>query len=754
MEFSECSRPAPAGTCFITRYRTPSLPPFLSLFLYGVTWDKILEDNESSEMGRLAMELSIANDNAPVVRYKGKTFVSISELSTVDTGRKNVTILPHGVVRMSTLGSDEKRAIIRLAVAAVKNSAAQAGFITGISNFVLSPRFRVEDENHIVGLQSGVVFSLVADSTNALILDCDMKSKIMMQESIASRMKRDREFNPKGLVVSSLSSVESMVVERVTGDLVSSKNSGLGTSIFSYNKKRGNYGGLGKVSRDSPVVTCSVGDAPRHYDYDSQLLYETLDFKGVKKLDIDFAAKVSDLTKMDMAERKSFCTFFVKKLKNDLLPDWLSFSTSPEVDGVENNYSVLDVALPSENLVFGKGKRHSSVEKGIISHGLFSLPPVIRLGILIPEDDGLDSKQSGYDYESFAGSLIDNMTTMAGASSELFQIAWKGTYHMNNPFKIRKAIDDYAKSSSDIALVFLPPRGDRTPYVMLKSELSRTRCASQMIHCGGNLSQSQVVNLLTGITAKVGNSENWQIDKLLWAPDLFVGLTASSATDNRQVVVATAFDSKGKALDVTVEIFDNMVPIGKHGLPSRGQGAATRGQDSVISEARLLHLLEGALLGYRSKVGTLPKSVVIHRDGEFPECNYSRVWQHFDELGVKCTLVEVDTGLPPRIGMNTGDSTVSPSPGTLFLTSDSEGLLISTQPWEKGSPLPVAFARIGGTTDIVAIGHQLFWLSRAHMGSVLPSRLPVTIHFARKVSAMALQGVIPQGTMGSRLLFI
>lgn len=339
------------------------------------------------------------------------------------------------------------------------------------------------------------------------------------------------------------------------------------------------------------------------------------------------------------------------------------------------------------------------------------------------------------------------MTEMAGASGTLFQIAWKGTYHMDNPFKIRNAIEDYVKSSSDIALVFLPPRGGKSPYVMLKSELSRTRCASQMIHGGGNLSQRQVVNLLIGITAKVGNSENWQLDKLLWAPDLFVGLTASAASDNRQVVVATAFDSKGKALDVTVEIFDNVIPGGK-------SGGSPGGHDSIISEARLLHLMEGALLGYRSKVGTLPKSVVIHRDGEFPESNYSRVWEHFTELGVKCVLVEIDAGLPPRIGMNRGDSTTSPPPGTLFLTSDSEGFLISTKPWGKGSPLPVSFARIGGTTDIVAIGHQLFWLSRAHMGSVVPSRLPVTIHFARKVSAMALQGVIPQGTMGSRMLFL
>ena len=199
--------------------------------------------------------------------------------------------------------------------------------------------------------------------------------------------------------------------------------------------------------------------------------------------------------------------------------------------------------------------------------------------------------------------------------------------------------------------------------------------------------------------------------------------------------VATAFDAAGHALDVTVEIFEQ--------------------EGEAIGESRLLHLLEGALLAYRSVKGNLPGAVVVHRDGTFLEAGCQRVWKHFRDLGVTMTLVEVDVGLPPRIGKLRGDAREAPAPGTLVLTSEDEGYVITSAPGGgRGCPLPVGFRRVAGLVDLRALGSHVFWLTRAHVGSVMPPRLPVTVHFARRVLELAGEGLVPQGTMGSRMLFV
>ena len=735
-ELSNCSRALAPGSCFITRYRAEQLPSFIPLYLYSV-FSKIPPDTESSTMGRVGGELTRINE-IPVVRFRGKTLVSPRELSFLEVSVQGIKVESSGTIRINTLGVDERKAILRLALLSIKSAAAESGFVTGISNLILSPRFRLEDEQKTAGLQSGVVFSVDLDESNVLVLDCDMKSRILSQQSVASRILADKNFNPVGLVVSSLQSVESMTIEKVTDRSVSKKVKALGQSIFAYNDERGNYDFLEKIHKHAPVVACSVGDAFKTYDYDSQLLFESLDFRAIRKVDPDFAATVSDYTKMDISERESFLSFFVRKLRSEKMPLWLTFAQEPEVAGDGNPYTAWNVALPQDNLIFGKNRkicgqngRSSSVEEGIKEFGLHSLPETIRIGLLYPEGS-LD-----IDYSSYGRKLVQDLVEMSRAGQDVFSIHWEGTYNSLNPFRIKSAIEEYSQSGSDIALVLLPPRGGKSPYVTLKAELSKSRCASQMIHYDPHVSQRQIVNVLVGVTSKIGNSGNWCIDRLLWSPDLFVGLSAAAHSDGRQVVVATAFDSRGRALDVTVESFESGDSPG-----------------NVITRARLLHLIEGSLFGYRCQSGQMPRSVVVHRDGEFVESSYNSVWEHFEELGVQCTLVEVDRGLPPRIGTTSGGGKVSPPPGTLFRVSDTQGFLITTQTEGRGAPKPVGFSRIGGTMDIVSIGHQIFWLSRAHMGSVMPSRLPVTIHFARKVSDMVVQGTVPQGTMGPRLLFV
>jgi len=724
---SECFRPLPPERFFLTRYCTETLPERIDAFQYRVMARRLAARDEASILARLALRLSRSNDGIPVVRLSGKTLVSLEALENLELDEKRFTIEPIDASPLAHRSTAGRRALIRLVRGYVKRAAARHGFIAGVSDFILSPRFRLTDSKGIMALQTGVVFELSLGPANALVLDCDMKSKILRQQSLKERLESGEISEPRGLMVSSLVDSETFEVEAVLDRTVSERDRKLGCSVLQYNQRLSRYPASLDPDPSSPVVACRVGERGRVYHYDSQLLHETLDLKSARRIDRDFAAELAEATRLDTSERERFCSYFVDKVKAPG-PDWLRFVFEPAFVGRRNTYRAFDVALPADNIVFGQERHHSSIEKGLLEHGLFSSPGVVKLGVLLPS-----SREKGA--ATVLEKALDGLASVCPGVPD-FQVVYEGHYQPKNPFRIKGAVDELVSSEAEMALVLLPGRGQGSPYHLLKGELARHRFPSQMLHLDTSLSRRELVNLLVGFTAKIGRSENWRIGKLLWPPDIFVGISSERIDEERMAAVATAFSSTGRALDVTVEVFANASPI--------------------IPESRLLHLLEGAFLAYRNKFGILPAAAVLHRDGPFQESSYGRVWKHFQELGVSLNLVAIDVGLPPRIGCLRGDAKESPPPGTLVVTGEDQGLLITSGApiGGRGCPRPIGFERVMGRIDICALAGHIFWLSRAHVGSIRPPRLPVTIHFARKVVGLVREGLVPQGTMGSRMLFV
>jgi len=721
----ECLRSLPAEEFFLTRYRSAPLPERVDAFSYRVVARKLSSEREASVLATVAYRLGRRNDGMPVVRLSGRTLVAGEELGVLDV-EDGVTVEPLGPEPLAYHSAVGRRALLRLVRGYLKERAADHGFVVGFADFVLSPRFRLTDEAGRMGLQTGVVFTLELSTTNCLELDCDMKSKILRQQSIAARLAEEPSFDPRGATVSSLTVAETLVVHDVLTRRVGDVDAELGMSIVDYNRANGRYPADLVPDPDSPVVVCRAEPSGKLYHYDGQVLHETLDLRQARSLDKAFAARLADATRMDTSERERFCTYFVKQVSEGNGPPFIAFQPHADVVGRGNGYRAWNVALPRDNLVFGGERTAAGIERGVLEHGCFSLPDRVVLGVLHPASRGKGA-------ETFVGTLLEGLTEVGRGCT--FDVVFSGGYEPRNPFKIQAAVAELAASKAELAIVLLPGRGEGSPYGMLKAELAKRRLPSQMLHLDTRLSRRELVNVLVGVTSKLGRSENWRLGRLLWPPDLFVGLGAGRVDDERVAAVATAFDGTGRALDVTVEVF--------------GQA------DDGIGESRLLHLLEGALLAYRSVHGHLPTAVAVHRDGEFVEHRYRRVWSHFKDLGVAMTLVAVDVALPPRVGRFRRDRREPPDPGTLVLTDESSGLVITSAPHgSRGCPRPVAFRRVAGLVGARAIGGHLFWLSRAHTGSVEPPRLPVTVHFARKVVDMVREGLVHQGTMGARMLFV
>ena len=727
MRTEECLSALPAESFFITRYRSAPLPETVLSYQYRVVTRRLAKEDEASVLAKLAYRLSKLNGGIPVVRLSGRTLVSFEELALLDTGNKGKTVKFVERVPLTYHTAAGKRALLRLVRGYIKSRAATKNFIVGVSDFVLSPRFRMKDKEDLMGLQTGVVFTVELDATNSLVLECDMRSKILRLAPLSERLTKDDDLDLVGRQVSSIKVAETLVVEKVLEQRVGDKDERLGMSVLEYNKANDRYEEGSEPSPDCPVIACRALEGSKVYHYDSQLLHETLSLRGAKKLDSQFASQLADATRMDTAERERFCSYFVRQLKGEDKVDWLTFNDHADVVGRSNDYRAFNVALPRDNLVFAKKKRGSSIERGIINHGILGKVGKVEIGVLFPQ--GRDKGA-----ETFTSHVLEGLDDLCRHSGS-FEVVFRRDYSPRNPFNIQAAVAELAASGAAMALVLLPSRGSGSPYVLLKSELANQRFPSQMIHMDTHLSKRELANILVGVTSKLGRCENWQLDKLLWAPDLFIGISAGRVDEERLAAVATAFDKKGSALDVTVEIFSQ--------------------PGEKIGESRLLHLLEGALLAYRTVHGNLPNAVVVHRDGEFVEINYRRVWNHFRELDITMTLVAVDVGLPPRVGRFTRDRKEPPSPGTCVLTGDASGLVITSSPrGSRGCPRPVAFNRVSGLVDIRAVGGHIFWLSRAHKGSIVPPRLPVTVHFARKVIGMARDGLVPHGTMGKRMLFV
>ena len=115
-----------------------------------------------------------------------------------------------------------------------------------------------------------------------------------------------------------------------------------------------------------------------------------------------------------------------------------------------------------------------------------------------------------------------------------------------------------------------------------------------------------------------------------------------------------------------------------------------------------------------------------------------------NEIDATFYFVEViKSGCPRLYGTMEQKKVIKAPKGSIFKLSETEALLVSSEFPDsfKATPRPIRVCT--HSLPLKEALHSVLSLTLLHYGSVRPPRLPVTTHYANKISSMASKGLKP-----------
>ncbi|MFW9889722.1 MAG: Piwi domain-containing protein [Candidatus Thorarchaeota archaeon] len=153
------------------------------------------------------------------------------------------------------------------------------------------------------------------------------------------------------------------------------------------------------------------------------------------------------------------------------------------------------------------------------------------------------------------------------------------------------------------------------------------------------------------------------------------------------------------------------------------------------------------------------KRVIIHRDGWFRGDEKSALSEWGNSIDAEFHLVDVvKTGSPRMYSVgHTGPppkNVSMPTKGDLFRLDSRNAFLISSlPPFKNATPQPLQI-RVDGKLNLERGIESVLKLTCLHYGSLRPPKLPVTTHYADKISYMVLRGIKPPTLEGNKLFWL
>jgi argonaute-like protein len=388
--------------------------------------------------------------------------------------------------------------------------------------------------------------------------------------------------------------------------------------------------------------------------------------------------------------------------------------------------------LPDFALRFGGGasQRYESraLLRGLAQHGLFRVSPrfanePIRIGVL----DFVGTAE--------VSPFLDQVTR------QIRGLHMNGTLSEVRPPKglsradLEEAIDRYQGLGLDLLLAFFPEssapdeddEGDGWgPYRNLKSLAVGRGIPSQVVARSTLSKPFAVANVVLGILGKTGNIP-FTLSKPLSGIDLVVGLDIARERKVRlpgsvnATAIARIYLGDGEFLRYVI-----------HDTPLEGET-----------------IPEGVLQGLFPRRDFHGKRVIIHRDGYFRGREKEALERWGRSVGATFHLVEIIKSGSPRLYGTTGTVIMMPEKGMMLRLSEKEALVVSSlPPFRDATPLPLHI-RTDGSIDLEKAVESILALTLLHYGSVLPPRLPVTIHYSDRIAYLALRGIKPKDLEGS-----
>lgn len=444
------------------------------------------------------------------------------------------------------------------------------------------------------------------------------------------------------------------------------------------------------------------------YDYIVSTLH-------IQILSADYARfRINEKLQIPAAQRAGYIKTLASIIKSSSLIDQAySTSTHPELFLNKN-----DIGYDPKLKIGGDKIVHSeAIYPSLKEFGLYKPAnnKVIRIGILnTSPKTSLDRFRSVLRNE-----LGQNM------QYELFQAGYKQVPNTSRE-QLESAIEEIAEKNPDIILGIIPKTdfdtNEWTSYDDFKHLTLKKDLQSQVIQPDNVNNQYIIRNVVLGILAKTGNLPYVLAEPITYA-DLIAGLdVARQRKLNRQGTMNSAgmariYFANGEMMRYNIR--DAMV------------------EGEIIPE-RILHDI------FPQKEFA-NKKILIHRDGILPESEKNALTNWGKQIGATFYFVEVIKSGAPRLYAIQNKEIIKTPKGYIFKLGETEALLVSSEfpAGFKATPQPMR-VRTHHPFSLENALHSVLSLTLLHYGSLRPPRLPVTTHYADKISSMAVKGLRPE----------
>ena len=294
-----------------------------------------------------------------------------------------------------------------------------------------------------------------------------------------------------------------------------------------------------------------------------------------------------------------------------------------------------------------------------------------------------------------------------------------------------RVIEEISKTDTDIILgIIEKPDFDPdewTLYDDFKHLTLKRDLQSQVVQSNNVKNRNIIGNVVLGILAKTGN-----LPYVLAEPITYVDLVAG--------------------LDVARQKKRNRPGT----MNSAGMARIYFANGELMRYNIREAMLEGEIIPERILQDIFPrkefegKKILIHRDGILPESEKEALMEWGKQINATFYFVEVIKTGAPRLYASQGEEIVRTPKGSIFKLSETEALLVSSEfPARfKATPQPIR-VRTHDDFPLEHALHSVLSLTLLHYGSLRPPRLPVTTHYADKISSMAVKGLRPESLDGN-----
>jgi len=302
----------------------------------------------------------------------------------------------------------------------------------------------------------------------------------------------------------------------------------------------------------------------------------------------------------------------------------------------------------------------------------------------------------------------------------------------DSQFEMEKAIDKLQAQEPSIIMGFLPDSSNRdnddadSLYNQLKAYFVKNDVQSQFISESTIGNKYALANIILGIIGKTGNVPYVLVEKLPYA-DVVAGIDVAR--------VATIRRSGSRSVPAVTRVYTSEGDFLRYILSERPIEGETLTRDLLRQMFPSKYFAD--------------KRVVIHRDGPWRGDEQGELYKWAEELGSTLYLVEVIKSGVPRIYQG-GNVVDRPQKGDSIILNPKEALLVSSLPPHKNSTPRPLMVRTDDKLSIEQALHSVLSLTMLHYGAVRQPRLPVTIHYSDRIGYLALQGIKPSNSEGSK----